>query len=71
MRECIKCWRLHWDKDKAAADFLRVTLNHGPNDEPTKAAREKLEAIEQKLTEHEATHKPSARRRTPPLSQSE
>jgi len=56
MRECEHCRKLDRELEKAVLDHLKTTFRHQPDDYLTKAAKQKLDDVQQRFNQHKATH---------------
>ena len=55
MKNCTECRELGRQLEEAV-EYLLVASTHGPEDEPTKAAKRKMDQIQERFNDHKASH---------------
>ena len=56
MTKCAECRELERQLEEASVGYLLVASTHGPEDEPTKAAKRKMDQIQERFNDHKASH---------------
>jgi len=56
MTNCADCRELERQLEEASVGYLLVASTHGPEDEPTKAAKRKMDQIQERFNDHKASH---------------
>ena len=56
MTDCAECRRLERRLEYAALEHLRVSSTHGQEDDLTKAAKSKMDRIQERFNNHKASH---------------
>ena len=55
MTNCADCRELERQLEEASVGYLLVASTHGPEDEPTKAAK-RMAQIQERFNDHKASH---------------
>ena len=56
MTKCLHCQKLNDELERAAIDYLETTVDHKPDDDLTKTAKQKMDAVQACFNEHRAKH---------------
>jgi len=56
MTNCTDCRELERQLEEVSVGYLLVASTHGPEGEPTKAAKRKMDQIQERFNDHKASH---------------